>query len=679
MHWTSCRPISPELNPIERVRKLTRRLCLHNRYFGFLDGVVSAVEEQFSEWTQPNVSSVVYAQLLKTCCLVRSVLGFSDIMSVDAGATSSMWHLLAAVERGLRRIAAIVFRLAPRLAALAFAAILVVVVALSLLAAVEKPFWYDEVCTIIVARQPDFAAIRRALDDAADSNPPVYYWIVRAGRIITSDEHLAYRLPSVLGMAITLGCTYVFLVRRVNPVPALIGVMLLLGTPLAGFALEARPYALMVGCIALSMVAWQRFDGSIRSILLLFASLSLGLSLHFYAVLVWPAFVFAEAAVLAMTRRFRAGVWLAILSGLIPLIVFRRQLEHLRDYYSAGFWMQPTLGQVSQLPRYLFNLDAWGWCFTLGMIAALLLWIVRNVCGSGQAMREQKDAVTFQTAEYVLAVTLLGLPVTAFVFARLTHGGLTGRYVLPAILGGAIAVAHLSHRTRFPAQATLLFVLVASVCVQSYPIYRKWLTGALAERRAVSQELKTLHDMSAFRLPIVISSGVEYLRLAYYSPSNTGDELHTLTDATSAVAYAKTDSVELNLLKLRKYFRLSVHDYREFATRHPEFLLVSHRCPDRFDWWPVKLVHDGHKLTLISAQGETRVYRVALQAATVEAAGIHRQNSAQASSMGTTTGNIDVPLPLLTTTCWQEQCSATRSPRGFAKDYSAAASAENAP
>jgi len=25
---------SPELNPIERVRKLTRRLCLHNRYFG---------------------------------------------------------------------------------------------------------------------------------------------------------------------------------------------------------------------------------------------------------------------------------------------------------------------------------------------------------------------------------------------------------------------------------------------------------------------------------------------------------------------------------------------------------------------------------------------------------------------------------------------------------------------
>ena len=47
-------PYSPDLNPIERVWKLTRRLCLHNRYFGFLDGVVAAVEDRFAYWTKPN-------------------------------------------------------------------------------------------------------------------------------------------------------------------------------------------------------------------------------------------------------------------------------------------------------------------------------------------------------------------------------------------------------------------------------------------------------------------------------------------------------------------------------------------------------------------------------------------------------------------------------------------------
>jgi transposase len=47
-------PYSPELNPIERVWKLTRRLCLHNRYFGFLESVTEAVENQFKDWTEPN-------------------------------------------------------------------------------------------------------------------------------------------------------------------------------------------------------------------------------------------------------------------------------------------------------------------------------------------------------------------------------------------------------------------------------------------------------------------------------------------------------------------------------------------------------------------------------------------------------------------------------------------------
>jgi transposase len=47
-------PYSRDLNPIERVWKLTRRLCLQNRYFGFLDGVVAAVEDRFADWAKPN-------------------------------------------------------------------------------------------------------------------------------------------------------------------------------------------------------------------------------------------------------------------------------------------------------------------------------------------------------------------------------------------------------------------------------------------------------------------------------------------------------------------------------------------------------------------------------------------------------------------------------------------------
>ena len=44
-------PYSPDLNPIERLWKLTRRLCLHNRYFPTLEDVTRSVESKFSEWT----------------------------------------------------------------------------------------------------------------------------------------------------------------------------------------------------------------------------------------------------------------------------------------------------------------------------------------------------------------------------------------------------------------------------------------------------------------------------------------------------------------------------------------------------------------------------------------------------------------------------------------------------
>ena len=47
-------PYSPDLNPIERVWKLTRRLCVHNRYFSKISELVDLVEDQFQLWGVGN-------------------------------------------------------------------------------------------------------------------------------------------------------------------------------------------------------------------------------------------------------------------------------------------------------------------------------------------------------------------------------------------------------------------------------------------------------------------------------------------------------------------------------------------------------------------------------------------------------------------------------------------------
>jgi transposase len=49
-------PYSPELNPIERVWKLIRRRCLHNRYFAILDDVVEAIDPTLRAWARPNIT-----------------------------------------------------------------------------------------------------------------------------------------------------------------------------------------------------------------------------------------------------------------------------------------------------------------------------------------------------------------------------------------------------------------------------------------------------------------------------------------------------------------------------------------------------------------------------------------------------------------------------------------------
>ncbi len=56
-------PYSPELNPIERVWKLTRRLCTHNQYFPSLDSLRNVVSQQLRAWCRPN------EVLRRLCCI----------------------------------------------------------------------------------------------------------------------------------------------------------------------------------------------------------------------------------------------------------------------------------------------------------------------------------------------------------------------------------------------------------------------------------------------------------------------------------------------------------------------------------------------------------------------------------------------------------------------------------
>ena len=64
-------PYSPELNPIERVWKLTRRLCCTTGIFPLLQGVMTTVEAELSAGPTRMKPCVDYAQLLKTLLFIH--------------------------------------------------------------------------------------------------------------------------------------------------------------------------------------------------------------------------------------------------------------------------------------------------------------------------------------------------------------------------------------------------------------------------------------------------------------------------------------------------------------------------------------------------------------------------------------------------------------------------------
>jgi hypothetical protein len=473
---------------------------------------------------------------------------------------------------------------------------------------IAKPLWYDEICTVVLCRLPGPSAIWKALENSADSAPPGFYLIFRLARQLVPGDHLGYRLLSILGLLGTVLCTYFILSRRVDYLAALVGASFVLCTKLADYGSEARAYALMVGCISGAILAWQRIDDSKLYSLLLAVALASAESLHYYAIFVWPAFVLAEATVWLVGRRFRAACWAALLVGASPLLLFARLLLRMQQHYGGHYWGKPHFGNVFSDYDELFNAPGlWGWTLIAGLTVIFVYWSFRKTPWQG---RQTAGGSGLPTQECVLIVTLLWLPVMAIALATIGHAGMTPRYMLPTILGGALAVGCLASRLSPSLRGLLLILLLMNFVLVSLRNVWDGRKGSLAQQQiAADNEVRAIVAQDPQPdLPVVISSGHQYLQMAYYTPSDSNRKLYGVVDPPAAVKYAGSDIVDLNLLVISRYFPLQVEDYGRFASRFKEFLLVSNG--DIWDWWPVRLSQDGHALRLLSQTGNVRVYKV---------------------------------------------------------------------
>ena len=154
----------------------------------------------------------------------------------------------------------------------------------SVFLATSKPFWYDEMCTVLVTRLPSVSTIWRALKQAADGNPPLYYVVERVASRLVQNEQIAFRIPSIAGFCCAVVCVFLFVRKRSGPKIALVcTTLLLISLIFTTYAVEARPYSLVVAVFAIALLCYQHAPAKPWMLLMGF-SLALGLAMHYYAV-----------------------------------------------------------------------------------------------------------------------------------------------------------------------------------------------------------------------------------------------------------------------------------------------------------------------------------------------------------------------------------------------------------
>ncbi|MBI2886147.1 MAG: glycosyltransferase family 39 protein [Chloroflexi bacterium] len=206
---------------------------------------------------------------------------------------------------------------------------------------------YDEVISILFARQ-DFGRIVEAT--AADTMPPLYYWLLRLWHGEGSSLFMARYLSTILGV-LSLPALYVLGRRLLGEGTALLGTAILALSPFHVFYSHyTRMYALLALLALLAatfFLAWLQ-DGGRRSLALATLATGLALYVHPLAFLLVATLdlLFVGSYLLKRAAPLQAGVGTLLAAnaalglGFLPWLVY---LPGQVEKVTRAFWI-PTPG-----------------------------------------------------------------------------------------------------------------------------------------------------------------------------------------------------------------------------------------------------------------------------------------------------------------------------------------------
>jgi len=140
---------------------------------------------------------------------------------------------------------------------LVLGAIVLLAAVLRLHDAGAEGFWKNELFSVVWSRQPVSFLISEGL--RVETNPPLYYVMLKAWTLLAGESEFAARLPSVIAATLAVPLTYLLGRELLGVRAGLWGAGLLAVTPLQiYFAHEVRAYALLPAFALLAMLGVAR-------------------------------------------------------------------------------------------------------------------------------------------------------------------------------------------------------------------------------------------------------------------------------------------------------------------------------------------------------------------------------------------------------------------------------------
>jgi len=446
--------------------------------------------------------------------------------------------------------------------------------------AAARPFWYDEIITLVAARATNLGeCLKAAL--VIDANPPLPHLATHLAIRWFGLTEVTARLPAMAGFWVFCLSLFAFVRRRKGTLFGFCALLLPLITDALPYATEARAYGMELGFCGIALLAWQAAaEGRSRAAALPVLSISLAAILlcHYYGALVYLPLGVAELVRARRTRRLDFGIAIAMAIGAAPLAWRAVAVMGAVQGFAHG-WASAYLRQ---------GIEFWETGLVHG--SAYLALLVGLLALAGRPAKSVDAGDPVPGYEWAAGAVFVACPLIAVIAAVFVTHAFTPRYAILGLTGVCILAPMLAAefagvRSRTGALMLLVLAWGALLTLIDHPAPR----NPFAEEAHLAKALE--------QGPVVIPDGQLFLQMWHYAPERLKPRILFLSDEAAAIRYMGFNTIDGGLPPLRAYTSIGVVDYREFAASHREFLV--YRNLNRPEWVTPRVLDEGASVEVL--------------------------------------------------------------------------------